>query len=46
LPALESVKDLSVSHGVMTMTPDNHNGLDARARVMVTIDQGRWKLVP
>jgi branched-chain amino acid transport system substrate-binding protein len=44
--ALESVKDLTVSHGVMTMTPDNHNGLDARARVMVTIENGRWKLLP
>jgi branched-chain amino acid transport system substrate-binding protein len=44
--ALENIKDLTVSHGIMTMTPDNHNGLDARARVMVTIDNGRWKLLP
>jgi branched-chain amino acid transport system substrate-binding protein len=44
--ALEGIKDLTVSHGVMTMTPENHNGLDARARVMVTIDNGRWKLLP
>ena len=44
--ALEGIKDLTVSHGVMTMTPDNHNGLDSRARVMVTIENGRWKLLP
>jgi branched-chain amino acid transport system substrate-binding protein len=44
--ALEATKDLTISHGVMNMTPDNHNGLDARSRVMVTIDQGHWKLLP
>ena len=44
--ALEGIKDLTVTHGVMTMSPDNHNGLDARARVMVTIENGRWKLLP
>jgi len=44
--ALEGVKDLVVSHGVMTMSPDNHNGMDARSRVMVTVENGRWKLLP
>jgi branched-chain amino acid transport system substrate-binding protein len=44
--ALEATKDLTISHGVMNMTPENHNGLDARSRVMVTIDQGHWKLLP
>jgi branched-chain amino acid transport system substrate-binding protein len=44
--ALESIKDLRVSHGVMTMTPTNHNGMDSRSRVMVTIDKGHWVLLP
>jgi branched-chain amino acid transport system substrate-binding protein len=44
--ALEGIKDLTVSHGVMTMTPDNHNGMDARSRVMVTVENGHWKLLP
>ena len=44
--ALEGIKDLTLTHGVMTTTPDNHNGLDTRARVMVTVDGGRWKLLP
>ena len=43
---LERIKDLHLTHGVMTITPDNHNGLDARGRVMVTIENGRWKLLP
>jgi branched-chain amino acid transport system substrate-binding protein len=44
--ALEGIKDLTVSHGVISMTPDNHNGMDARSRVMVTIESGHWKLLP
>ncbi len=42
--ALENVKDLPVSHGVINTTPTDHNGLDARARVMVQIVDGKWKL--
>ncbi|MBU9437341.1 ABC transporter substrate-binding protein [Burkholderia multivorans] len=42
--SLESVKDLSVSHGVINMTPTDHNGFDSRARVMVQIVDGKWKL--
>ena len=44
--ALENVKDLAVTNGVMTMTADNHNGLDKRARLMLTIEHGAWKLLP
>ena len=44
--ALENIHDLRVSHGMMTMSPDNHNGMDARSRVMVTIDKGHWVLLP
>ncbi|KON80423.2 ABC transporter substrate-binding protein [Azoarcus sp. PA01] len=43
--ALEGTKNLTVSHGIMTMTPDDHNGMDARSRVMVTIENGRWTLI-
>ena len=32
------------SHGVFVMTPQDHNGLDNRARVMIRIDNGRWML--
>ncbi|MCC7325812.1 MAG: ABC transporter substrate-binding protein [Burkholderiales bacterium] len=32
-------------HGVFVITPADHNGLDNRARVMVTIDDGKWKLI-
>ncbi|KVQ39855.1 branched-chain amino acid ABC transporter substrate-binding protein [Burkholderia cepacia] len=42
--SLESVKDLPVSHGVINMTPTDHNGFDTRARVMVQIVDGKWKL--
>ncbi|WP_206999938.1 ABC transporter substrate-binding protein [Trinickia mobilis] len=42
--ALENVKDLPLSHGVMNTTPANHNGLDERARVMVQVVDGKWKL--
>ncbi len=43
--ALENIKNLTVTHGIMTMTPTNHNGLDARGRVMVRIENGKWKLI-
>jgi branched-chain amino acid transport system substrate-binding protein len=44
--ALESAHELVVTQGVMDMTPTNHNGFDDRARVMVTIKDGGWKLLP
>ena len=42
--ALEKT-DIAGVHGVFVMSPTDHNGLDNRARVMVTIDNGNWKLV-
>ena len=42
--ALENVKDLPLSHGVMNTTLADHNGLDRRARVIVEIVDGKWKL--
>ena len=42
--ALETSNVVGV-HGVFVVTPNDHNGLDNRARVMVTIDDGNWKLL-
>ena len=42
--SLENIKDLPVSHGIMNMSAKDHNGLDKRARVMVQIVDGKWKL--
>jgi branched-chain amino acid transport system substrate-binding protein len=43
--AIEKTTDLTVSHGVMNMTAQDHLGFDQRARVMVEIKNGAWKLV-
>lgn len=43
---LENIKGLPVSHGIVNMSPTDHQGLDQRARVMVRIDKGAWKYVP
>lgn len=43
--ALEKTTELTVSHGVMNMTPNDHLGFDQRARVMVEIKGGAWKLI-
>ena len=43
--ALERTKDLVATHGVFTMSPTNHNGLDQRSVVTVKVEGGRWKLV-
>jgi branched-chain amino acid transport system substrate-binding protein len=43
---LEQTKDLVGTHGVYSMTPANHNGMDDRARVLVQAVDGQWKLVP
>ena len=43
--ALEGVKNLPVAHGVVNMSAQDHLGFDQRARVMVKIDNGTWKLV-
>lgn len=43
--ALENVKEVPGAHGIFSMSPDDHLGLDQRARVMVQIVNGTWKLV-
>lgn len=42
--ALENTKNLVGVHGVFNMSPGDHLGFDQRARVMVVIEQGTWKL--
>ena len=44
--ALEGLKEVVYTHGVATMSKADHIGQDERARVMVTIDGGKWKLLP
>ena len=42
--ALENTKELVATHGVFTMSPKDHNGLDQRASTMVRIEDGKWVL--
>jgi branched-chain amino acid transport system substrate-binding protein len=42
--ALEATKNVAGAHGIFNMTPTDHLGLDQRARVMVKIDKGAWKV--
>jgi len=42
--ALEGVRNLHVSNGVSNMSKNDHLGLDQRARVIVKIEGGKWKL--
>jgi branched-chain amino acid transport system substrate-binding protein len=42
--AIEGTKNLPVAHGIVNMGPVDHVGLDQRARVMVQVVNGKWKL--
>jgi len=44
--AIEGVSNWPGISGVFTMTPEDHSGLTKDALVMVTVDNGKWKLVP
>jgi branched-chain amino acid transport system substrate-binding protein len=43
--ALEQVKNVTGTHGVYNPTANNHNGLDERARVLVRVENGTWRLM-
>jgi branched-chain amino acid transport system substrate-binding protein len=43
--ALEGLKNIIGTHGVYNMTPANHNGEDERARVLVQVTNGEWRLL-
>jgi branched-chain amino acid transport system substrate-binding protein len=44
--ALEHEHEVVGCQGVFNMSPGNHNGMDDRARVLVTIRDGRFRLLP
>ena len=44
--ALEQEKDVVGCQGVFNMSPDNHNGMDERARVLVVVKDGKFRLLP
>jgi len=43
--ALEHERDVVGCQGVFNMSPTNHNGMDERARVLVTVRDGRFRLL-
>jgi hypothetical protein len=44
--AIEQECDVVGCQGVFNMSPTNHNGMDERARALVTIKGGRFRLLP
>jgi len=44
--ALEGTRNLTLAHGVASYSDKDHVGFDQRARVMVKIENGGWKLIP
>jgi branched-chain amino acid transport system substrate-binding protein len=44
--ALEAAKEVAGAHGIFNMSPNDHNGLDQRGRVMVRIQKGAWAYQP
>ena len=44
--ALESEREVIGCQGVFNMSATNHNGMDERARVLVTIQGGHFRLLP
>lgn len=43
--ALEQTKEVVGTHGVYNMSATDHAGVDSRARVLVRVENGDWKLV-
>ncbi|MEP7209070.1 MAG: ABC transporter substrate-binding protein, partial [Casimicrobiaceae bacterium] len=44
--AIEQERDIVGCQGVFNMSPTNHNGMDERARVLVTVRDGKFRLLP
>ena len=44
--ALEGVKDLVGTQGVYTMSAQDHSGFDKRGRELMTLQEGKWQLIP
>jgi branched-chain amino acid transport system substrate-binding protein len=43
--ALESEREIAVSHGVLNYSAANHSGFDQRGYVMLSVANGKWKLL-
>lgn len=41
---IEGIRNLPATHGLINMTPDDHNGFSADAPVIITIKNGRWTM--
>jgi branched-chain amino acid transport system substrate-binding protein len=44
--AIEREREVVGCQGVFNMSPTNHNGMDERARVLVTVKDGKFRLLP
>ena len=44
--AIATTKEVVGSHGVYNFKPGDLYGVDERARVLVTLEKGQWKLIP
>ena len=44
--AIEQERDVVGCQGVFDMSPTNHNGMDERARVLITVKDGKFRLLP
>lgn len=44
--AIEKERDVVGTQGVFNMSATNHNGMDERARVLVTVRDGKFRLLP
>jgi branched-chain amino acid transport system substrate-binding protein len=43
--AIEAEREIVGCQGVFNMSPANHNGMDERARVLVTVREGKFRLL-
>ncbi|MBS0248648.1 MAG: ABC transporter substrate-binding protein [Proteobacteria bacterium] len=43
--ALEKSKNIVGTQGVFNITPENHNGMDSRAALMMVVKGGQWHLL-
>ena len=44
--AIEQEREIVGCQGIFNMSPTNHNGMDERARVLVTVREGKFRLLP
>lgn len=42
---IENTREVKGAHAVYTMSPIDHHGVDKRARVLVRVENGEWKLL-